>query len=349
MFAQVEIPQNDRLSEPIAVTVADVTNTANDRVDCVVTVRDEIGAELPLTIWTTHEIGIDWEPGTQYLLDGVRGNRWNRGGTTECKLSSTADLTAIPTKADSHRFLLVGDTHVGYRHRLDADKPSWARGVDNRSTFRSVFQKATELDVDGIIHAGDIFDHTTDRTDHETVTEATSAWTSETGRSFSFVFGNHDVETDRDRLRKLEATTRGVNHLPSGGNIGLPNIDVIGIDYQGDVPAHIADRGSAARHTIVVIHETPYPVVDGSGTYRYKEGRLNLRKCLDRLNAEVDLVVAGHMHVAERGWVEGTDVPVVVTGPTASISAYERDNEPSVWLLDVTTDEITIERHRLEN
>ena len=103
------------------------------------------------------------------------------------------------------------------------------------------------------------------------------------------------------------------------------------------------------RESIIALHDTPYPAIEEDGTERYRNdsNALDVRTLLDSADDPIDLIVTGHLHVANKVRIEGYDVPVLVTGPTGTISDYKEENKPSVWLLTVNDDNISIDRQPL--
>lgn len=70
------------------------------------------------------------------------------------------DITsATDQSGDQTQFLVLGDTHVGYRHRSTSKKSKWADSADDLVEFRRAMSLARDLQVDAVIHAGDVFDH----------------------------------------------------------------------------------------------------------------------------------------------------------------------------------------------
>jgi len=96
---------------------------------------------------------------------------------------------------------VVGDTHVGYRHRPSSTKPPWAQAVDNRRTFSRCLTRARDLGIDTVVHAGDVFDHEITQADTDHVHEEIQR-THDAGIPFYFIHGNHDNEAGNETLRR---------------------------------------------------------------------------------------------------------------------------------------------------
>jgi predicted phosphodiesterase len=315
------------------------------RRDAELTVRDEDGAELTVIIWETHEVDQLWEEGATYELSGARGKRYSTGRGTSVEVQSTKAFAAKRVStSDETCVLVLGDTHVGYRHRLRSAKPAWAREVNARDVFARCFERARDLGVDAVIHAGDVFDHENTQGDRNAVRQAISQ-TVGAGIPFYYVFGNHDDENGRTLL----ASTPG-NHLGAKTSTVTESlVTLLGVDHCGKSFPTTVPNLSLAESTganVLVIHESPHPVVDETGTLLYQTdgNKADISTFLDSTAFDVDLIVTGHIHVAAHTSVQGHDIPVLVTGPTVPISSYEKDSNPSTWLLTATSSGLDLDR-----
>lgn len=101
-----DIPGTGRLPAPIAVQIKKERRSHSDSVDSRYTVADLDGKEFDLKIWQKHEIDIDLEIDSWYILDSTSGTVWESDGEVKRLLDSTRDLSAIecgphrPTVAD---------------------------------------------------------------------------------------------------------------------------------------------------------------------------------------------------------------------------------------------------------
>jgi len=83
-----------------------------------------------LKIWSTHSLSFSLTEGHRYELEDVRGRYWSQGGSRHYQPDSTKDLTVTelgPADDTATRLLIVGDTHVGYRHRRRDKKAKGAK------------------------------------------------------------------------------------------------------------------------------------------------------------------------------------------------------------------------------
>lgn len=92
-----------------------------------------------------------------------------------------------------------------------------------------------------------------------------------------------------------------------------------------------------------------FPVVGAGGSLRYQNdgNKADISGFLETAQFEIDLVVTGHLHVAEHARVQGCRTPVLVTGATVPISTYEEDSNPSTWLLTATESGTDLQRRPL--
>ena len=345
MVTRDEVPHDERLPEPITVTVDEVQTNPAPRRDAELTVRDEDGAKLTVVIWETHEIDQSWEAGATYELSGTRGKRYStKSGTTVEVQSTTAFAAKRVTENDEARVLVLGDTHVGYRHRPRSGKSAWAKNVNAREVFTRCLERARELDVDAVVHAGDVFDHGNTQNDRNAVKRAITQ-TVDAGIPFYYVFGNHDDEKGRRLLASSPGIHLGAKTSPMTESLlTLLGVDHCGKSFPTTAPNLLMAGASGAN--VLVIHESPHPVVDDTGTLLYQTdgNRADISAFLDSATFDVDLIVTGHIHVAAHTRVQGHDIPILVTGPTVPISSYEKESNPSSWLLTATDSGIDLER-----
>lgn len=344
MTTRDEIPHEQRLADPITVTVLEVRTNPKPRRAAEIRVTDENGAEMLVVIWETHAVDQSWEEGRRYTLRGVRGKRYSNG--TNVELHTTKAFSARKVSAgEATRVLVLGDTHVGYRHRPSAEKPAWAKTVNARTTFVRCLDRARELDVSAVVHVGDVFDHVNTREDRIVVRQAISR-TVEAGVPFHYVFGNHDDAAGRLLLQ----SSSGMHLAERTSPVGELSVNLLGVDHAGQsFPAEAppASMDNSRGKNVLVIHESPHPVVDATGALLYQDdsNKADLSGFVGSADFEIDFIVCGHLHVANHVQVQGYDIPVLVTGPTIPISTIERNSNPAMWLLTATQTGISVERH----
>ena len=335
------------LPAPMVVKVTDVNWTTRKSRRAEVALTDTGGNPLRLVDYEGADISVDWTVNHRYRISQCGVNRGGGGYDLELAPSKKTTVEELGRAQEATRLLVIGDSHVGYRHRPQSDKPTWAKDVNARDTFTRCLQRARDAKVDGVIHAGDIFDHHNTKGDRNRVGQEI-ARTVESDVAFYYVFGNHDDKQGRDLLQ----STPGIHLAERTSYISKHLVKLQGVDHAGkSFPASAptatvqVDKGP----NILVIHETPYPVIDESGTLVYQNdvNKADISGYIETASYDIDLVITGHLHVANQLTLQDSDIPVIVTGSTIPISTYKKDSRPSTWLLTVTEDELELTRQPL--
>ena len=165
------------------------------------------------------------------------------------------------------------------------------------------------------------------------------------GIPFYYIFGNHDDENGRTLLSSTPGTHLGAKTSTVTESL----VTLLGVDHCGKsfpTTAPTLSEAESAGSNVLVIHESPHPVVDETDMLLYQTdgNKADISAFLDSAAFDVDLIVTGHIHVAAHTSVQGHDIPVLVTGPTIPISSYEKESNPSTWLLTATRSGIDLER-----
>ncbi|QKG93517.1 DEAD/DEAH box helicase family protein [Halorubrum salinarum] len=107
--------------DTLTVTVLDRDQNPGSKRDARLQVALTDGTEVPLDIWSTHDLSLDWTVGDTYTIEQARHKSWETSTGTGHELSSTKDFHATPTDTGS-----AGNTP-------DINLPSQA-GTDTNST-----------------------------------------------------------------------------------------------------------------------------------------------------------------------------------------------------------------------
>lgn len=347
MATREDVQDGSRLFDPIRVSVKELNDRPVEPRDIELTVTDQNGNELEVIIWKTHNIDQEWGV-RSYELSGMRGRRYPTSSGERVVLHSTGATEIRPQNSlETADLFVIGDTHVGFRHRSTSDKAGWAQEVDCRKQFSRSLDRARKQKPDAVIHVGDVFDHQNTELDR-TLVAGEIRKTVESGIPIFYLVGNHDDERGKEVLASSPAT-----HLPSdpllGG--GVP-MNLIGVDHSGsEFPSspRSTSKDMETPRNILVIHESPSPVIDEEGNLLFQNdsNKANIWDFIDAAQFDIDLVITGHLHVGRTASVRWTDIPLLVTGPTATISTIEEKNRPSTWHLSASASSLEWERDEL--
>ncbi len=340
---------NQSVTGPLEVTVHNVSINPKPPRDVELIATDADGVKLQVVTWEKHDVTVEWEIGATYAITGGRAKRYIDASGPDLRIHSNADfaIERVTPTSDPLRLLVLGDTHVGYRHRVSNTKPPWAQEVDNRQTFSRSLARARDLDVDAVVHAGDVFDHEITREDRDHVREEIQR-THDAGIPVYYIHGNHDNEAGNRTLRQGPGVhIDGETALLRDGSVRVSGLDYGAGEFSSSQPERTGDDGPSV--SILVLHDTPYPAVDENGypIHRNDPNHLDLRGLLESAEEWLDLIVSGHLHVGNRGSIAGYKTPLIVTGPTAEISTATQENNPSTWLVTVSEGEVQVERQGL--
>lgn len=347
-----DIRHNQPVSGTLRFTINKVDHSPTPPRDVELTATDSDGNQFQIVLWEKHDVNGDWVINEKYALTGGRGKRYsNTSPEVVIDSNKALEIERLDSEPSATELLIVGDTHIGYRYRNRSEKRPWARSVDARDGFKQALEVAISRDVDAIVHAGDVFDHKATRSDCIGVT-ADLMVPLGADIPIYYIRGNHDTDYGIESLQHFADGAEMRLRLGTEPiTLGDPSVNLFGIDYTaGDLPKGGLESTVSTffDRNILVLHEKPYPVTNDQGSLIYNTGA-DVSAFLELVSVDIDLVVTGHMHVGKQGRVVGHDVPVVVTGPTSTISKYKKDNKPSVWLTRITEDDLTIERLELRS
>lgn len=340
-FYRSDIPNGDRFAEPIQATVRSVSESGNDSVDSSVVLVDDDGVEVELLVWRTHALSLDLREGRTYEFTELRGNSWESSdGHREYQLSSTVDTTATETTdTDSMtRLLVLGDTHVGYRHRPTSKQTKGGREYDGRHALEAALRRGEKEGVDAVVHAGDLFDHCATGNDRLYVADMLTSEFADL--PFYYIYGNHDLEASRATFDSELANRPNTKRLSSEPvSVGPAGVQMFGIDHRAapfdSAVVPMTPRTGPNAPTVLVIHETPYPVKICPDKCRHKHQGVNLQTELEQMNADVDVVICGHIHAGYTDEVDTVGTPIVVTGSLGPLKTNAGDDSGYSWLVEM--------------
>lgn len=312
----------------ILVTILDTKKDCSSALAWRLTVEDDAGREFTVKIWHTHDVGVWWREGWQYILTEGRGK--HRNG--DVILHSTTDFAV--TRPDSVVDLLViGDSHIGRETRPD----DFGAPYETARQFVAAMGYAARYDVDAVLNAGDLFD---DNPNEEAISVATSGFAvlAENDIPFYFVYGNHGTDVAR-RFFDDSVDAKTV-HLGEDGH-GVGHVDLFGIDYESSTELSTDlefNTYPEAEQRLLLIHNEIDPPRADTG--------YPVEKIAEQAGIAFDCIFAGHLHAPESATSGHTMVQHL--GSTADISAVDGANDESAWLVRSTPSEIDINRLQLD-
>jgi len=214
------------------------------------------------------------------------------------------------------RILHVADTHLGTRqYGLDARRRDFA------AAFRQTVDRALEHGVDGIVHAGDLFNDRSPLMEDLTDVVRELGRLRDAGIPFLGVVGNHEGKRGLQWLDLFEHLGLAV-HLRDDTPYEVEGVPFWGRDFCGRRAGEVAPP--EVRGGVLVMHQMLDQVA-------YIQGELKLAD-LAACGAEVVLLGDNHEHEV---WREG-GVLVTYSGSTERWSAGERKRR-GCTLLDLDT------------
>jgi DNA repair exonuclease SbcCD nuclease subunit len=208
------------------------------------------------------------------------------------------------------RVIHTGDTHIGYQQYHSA-----ARRQDFLEAFETVVRDAVSLEVDAVVHAGDLFHDR--RPDLRDILGTLSALREldDAGIPFLAVVGNHEATRGGQWLdlferlglaRRLGPSPTVVGETAFYGLDHVPRSRREDLEY--DFDPHDADFAALVSHGLF----TPFAHADW-----------DTETVLDRSSVAFDAMLLGDNHAPDTAQVDGTWV--TYCGSTERASASERD------------------------
>lgn len=246
------------------------------------------------------------------------------------------------TESKSQRILLFSDTHIGFDHP-NADKPgkNRRRGFDFFENFKIVIDKAIQLQVDYVIHCGDVFEKPTvpaflvDQTYEQFLRIANA------GIPLVIVPGNHE--------RSVLPPSLFLNHpnihvFTAASTFDFPGLSISGFPYfkgniRGQFPSirqTLENELRSENFNILCVHHAIDGVKAGYQFFEFKNRPDTLN--INDLPGDFDLILSGHIHkyqilgVADK---RGKEVPIIYSGSTERTMFDEIDEVKGYHLLEI--------------
>jgi len=216
------------------------------------------------------------------------------------------------------RILHTADTHLGYRQYHNE-----VRRQDFFKAFEVVIQDAVDMQVDAVVHAGDLFDSRNPTLEDLLETMNLLFRLKAANIPFFGIVGNHESKQNTQWLDlfeemglaiRLGKTPRLVGDTAIYGIDSVPKSKIPLYDYSGfEVPESLPEN----CRNLLVMHQTvqPFPYADW-----------NCAETLENLPFKVDAILLGDYHKYEKIKVGETGTWATYPGSTECNSASE--NEP---------------------
>ena len=216
------------------------------------------------------------------------------------------------------RILHTADTHLGYRQYHNE-----VRRQDFFKAFEVVIQDAVDMQVDAVVHAGDLFDSRNPTLEDLLETMNLLFRLKAANIPFFGIVGNHESKQNTQWLDlfeemglaiRLGKTPQMVGDTAIYGIDSVPKSKIPLYDYSGfEVPESLPEN----CRNLLVMHQTvqPFPYADW-----------DCAEMLENLPFKVDAILLGDYHKYEKIKVGETETWATYPGSTERNSASE--NEP---------------------
>jgi len=210
------------------------------------------------------------------------------------------------------RVIHTGDTHIGYQQYH-----SPARRADFLAAFEQVIDDAIEMEVDAVIHAGDLFHDR--RPDLPDLLGTLSALRRLAAAEIPFlaVVGNHESTRGGqwlDLFERLDLATRLGSEPVDCGTVAFYGLDHVPVSRRDSLAYEYDFPDADTTHTALVGHGLFTP---------FAHANWDTETVLDESTVDFDAVLLGDNHTP--GIEQVDDTWVTYCGSTERASAAERD------------------------
>ncbi|MCG7852621.1 MAG: exonuclease SbcCD subunit D [Methanosarcinaceae archaeon] len=211
------------------------------------------------------------------------------------------------------KLIHTADSHIGYRQYH-----SEVRRQDFLDAFSVVVSDAIDMQVDAVIHAGDLFDSRNPTLDDILDTMAILSRLKTAGIPFLAIVGNHESKQYTqwlDLYEKMGVATRLVTEPYRIGEVAVYGIDSV---PKSKIPLFdysvFNGKGTDAHYNILVMHQLMNP---------FSFGEWDCEEVIHSLPFEVNAILLGDYHKYEKTKVDETWV--TYPGSTERNSTAERE------------------------
>jgi len=324
----------------ILVRVRGVSRVEREKRAFELNVEDTQGTRFPLIVWEKSEAGrdFDWQQGHWYRLSGVSVNEWPSGKVLHG--TSALEIEDLGSRKDDTQanILYLTDSHLGKTTHEYLGQRWSVSPVDG---FRTAIEYAIENQVSAVVHGGDLFHNPGDGIQDKEVAVCREGLTklAEHGIPFYFIYGNHERQAGR-RIMGRFVDDGLATHLGPRYEVVKDTVALYGIDYTPDWDKHVLDLEQAPEGltTILYVHQSMAPFTASANP------ECSLQGVQEASNIPLDSVVTGHTHSRSE---QHRGSHGLAGGATARLGETKDELEPSVELVSIEGDEMTIQQEYL--
>jgi predicted phosphodiesterase len=289
-------------------------------------VRRSTGSTHRLRISDNEPLDIGWVVGEKYELNHIELRSRSDGGYF---LIGTDETSVRRVSDEAFDFLVVGDTHFGYKNRTSNVDSRYINGYEF-DVLDLLVELSDKWNIDGILHTGDLFDHKIGEYGYNNV-EKKFAQLGDMGVELLFVTGNHDGKI-KSRISSVTslANIKRIDQSANWGSIG-------GFNFLG--------LNSSSFNNLSDFDWTKFEQkYEGPNVLIAHPQNVNMEpSTFDRLIDNIDeewFIFLGHHHEEEE--INKRNLRVIFTGFPSKL-----DDTGSVWRLRGGNGHCRIVRHRL--
>ncbi len=231
------------------------------------------------------------------------------------------------------RLVHTADSHIGYKQYH-----SEIRRQDFLNAFSSVINDSIEMNVDAVIHAGDLFDTRNPTLDDILDTIAILSKLKSADIPFLAIVGNHESKQNSQWLDLFEnmgiAVRLGTEPYRIDG-VSIYGIDNISRSKISSFDYSLFNAQEESDYNIIVMHQLMKP---------FSFGEWDCREVIDSLPFNVDAILLGDYHIHDKTMVG--DAWVTYSGSTERNSASEKERR-SYNIVKISDSGIDISRRHI--
>ncbi|SIS16193.1 homing endonuclease associated repeat-containing protein [Natronorubrum thiooxidans] len=196
---EISIPEGR--VDTLKITVLELDADPGRRRDARLRIQTEDGAEVPLDIWSTHDIKTDWEVGETYTLEQSRHKVWDTDSGPRHEFSSTKDLHVSPVNGESANNRQQTDSG---EHFSNTSQELVGTPNPTKEDYIQAIKRVADTN-DRVVKATDVRDRSV-----YSVQEISNAF-----GSWQAALDAADVDNETRLLRELNRVADELGHQPS--------------------------------------------------------------------------------------------------------------------------------------